>query len=158
VSRTTRILTMLLGIIAKPHKRDKFEVTPESVAYLAGIPHEMGITFICSDISEFGSWLCIVHCSLCYHYLSCPFLFLDKNNFKFAFCCVLLLLLILSQQHISLNQGLWDTHLTMIRPLNNIVLPYFIVSCMVVKLGLIQREIIDWRCLKTKCWGGNQRV
>ena len=36
VSRTTRILTMLLGIIAKPHKRDKFEVTPESVAYLAG--------------------------------------------------------------------------------------------------------------------------
>lgn len=37
VSRTTRILTMLLGIVAKPHKRDKFEVTPESVAYLAGI-------------------------------------------------------------------------------------------------------------------------
>ena len=28
---------MLLGIVAKPHKRDKFEVTPESVAYLAGI-------------------------------------------------------------------------------------------------------------------------
>ncbi|XP_069683037.1 neurofibromin isoform X4 [Periplaneta americana] len=37
VSRTTRILTMLLGIIAKPHKRDKFEVTPESVAYLAAL-------------------------------------------------------------------------------------------------------------------------
>ncbi|XP_023718196.1 neurofibromin isoform X5 [Cryptotermes secundus] len=37
VSRTTRILTMLLGIIAKPHKRDKFEVTPDSVAYLAAL-------------------------------------------------------------------------------------------------------------------------
>ncbi|PSN31934.1 Neurofibromin [Blattella germanica] len=37
VSRTTRIYTMLLGIIAKPHKRDKFEVTPESVAYLAAL-------------------------------------------------------------------------------------------------------------------------
>ncbi|XP_022248395.1 neurofibromin-like, partial [Limulus polyphemus] len=37
VSRTTRILNMLLGIIAKPHKRDKFEVTPESVAYLAAL-------------------------------------------------------------------------------------------------------------------------
>lgn len=36
VSRTTRVLTMLLGIVAKPHKRDKFEVMPESVAYLAG--------------------------------------------------------------------------------------------------------------------------
>lgn len=36
VSRTARILTSLLAIIAKPHKRDKFEVTPESVAYLAG--------------------------------------------------------------------------------------------------------------------------
>ncbi|XP_046387119.1 neurofibromin isoform X3 [Ischnura elegans] len=37
VSRTTRVLTMLLGIIARPHKRDKFEVTPESVAYLAAL-------------------------------------------------------------------------------------------------------------------------
>ncbi|KAJ9589315.1 hypothetical protein L9F63_017474, partial [Diploptera punctata] len=37
VSRTTRILAMLLGIVAKPHKRDKFEVTPESVAYLAAL-------------------------------------------------------------------------------------------------------------------------
>ncbi|PNF21159.1 hypothetical protein B7P43_G05091 [Cryptotermes secundus] len=37
VSRTTRIVSMLLGIIAKPHKRDKFEVTPESVAYLAAL-------------------------------------------------------------------------------------------------------------------------
>ena len=36
VTRTTRVLTMLLGIVAKPHRRDKFEVTPESVAYLAG--------------------------------------------------------------------------------------------------------------------------
>jgi neurofibromin 1 len=36
VSRTTRILTMLLGIVAKPTKRDKFEVSSESVAYLAG--------------------------------------------------------------------------------------------------------------------------
>lgn len=37
VSRTSRILTSLLAIVAKPHKRDKFEVTPESVAYLAGM-------------------------------------------------------------------------------------------------------------------------
>lgn len=36
VSRTTRVLTSLLGIVAKPYKRDKFEVTPESVAYLSG--------------------------------------------------------------------------------------------------------------------------
>ncbi|XP_077535309.1 neurofibromin 1 isoform X3 [Haemaphysalis longicornis] len=37
VSRTGRVLSMLLGIVAKPHKRDKFEVTPESVAYLAAL-------------------------------------------------------------------------------------------------------------------------
>lgn len=36
VSRTTRILTSLLGIVAKPQKKDKFEVTQENVAYLAG--------------------------------------------------------------------------------------------------------------------------
>jgi neurofibromin 1 len=36
VSRTSRILAMLLGIVAKPTKRDKFEVSSESVAYLAG--------------------------------------------------------------------------------------------------------------------------
>lgn len=36
VTRTARVLTMLLAIVAKPHRRDKFEVTPESVAYLAG--------------------------------------------------------------------------------------------------------------------------
>ncbi|KAJ8986296.1 hypothetical protein NQ317_010008 [Molorchus minor] len=34
VSRTIRIMTMLLTIVAKPQKRDKFEVTPESIAYL----------------------------------------------------------------------------------------------------------------------------
>jgi len=28
---------MLLAIIAKPSKRDKFEVTPESVPYLTGM-------------------------------------------------------------------------------------------------------------------------
>ena len=39
VSRTTRILTMLLGIVAKPTKKDKFEVSKESVAYLAGMFH-----------------------------------------------------------------------------------------------------------------------
>ncbi|RZF46610.1 hypothetical protein LSTR_LSTR002942 [Laodelphax striatellus] len=37
VGRTQRVLTSLLGIIAKPTKRDKFEVTPESVAYLAAL-------------------------------------------------------------------------------------------------------------------------
>lgn len=36
VSRTSRVLTMLLGIIAKPNRRDKFEVTSDSVAYLTG--------------------------------------------------------------------------------------------------------------------------
>ncbi|XP_071038330.1 neurofibromin isoform X2 [Parasteatoda tepidariorum] len=37
VSRTTRVLNTILGIVAKPHKRDKFQVTPESVAYLAAL-------------------------------------------------------------------------------------------------------------------------
>ncbi|XP_044590361.1 neurofibromin-like, partial [Cotesia glomerata] len=37
VSRTSRVLTMLLAIVAKPFRRDKFEVTPESVAYLAAL-------------------------------------------------------------------------------------------------------------------------
>lgn len=37
VSRTGRILTMLLGIVAKPTKKDKFEVTKESVAYLSAL-------------------------------------------------------------------------------------------------------------------------
>ena len=39
VSRTTRVFTMLLGIIAKPSRRDKFEVTHDSVAYLTGNYH-----------------------------------------------------------------------------------------------------------------------
>ena len=37
VSRTTRVLNTLLTIVAKPHKRDKFEVTAESVAYLCAL-------------------------------------------------------------------------------------------------------------------------
>lgn len=37
VTRTVRVLTMLLAIIAKPSKRDKFEVTPESVPYLTAL-------------------------------------------------------------------------------------------------------------------------
>jgi len=37
VTRTTRILSMLLSIIAKPLRRDKFEVTPNNVAYLAAL-------------------------------------------------------------------------------------------------------------------------
>ncbi|RWS29482.1 neurofibromin-like protein, partial [Leptotrombidium deliense] len=37
VSRTTRILNTLLNIVAKPLKRDKFEVTPDNVAYLAAL-------------------------------------------------------------------------------------------------------------------------
>ncbi|XP_054010836.1 neurofibromin isoform X2 [Hylaeus anthracinus] len=37
VTRTARVLTMLLGITAKPSRRDKFEVTPESVAYLSAL-------------------------------------------------------------------------------------------------------------------------
>lgn len=36
VTRTSRVLTMLLTIVAKRYRRDKFEVTQESVAYLAG--------------------------------------------------------------------------------------------------------------------------
>eukprot|EP00096_Caligus_rogercresseyi_P010749 TRINITY_DN4009_c0_g1_i1.p1 TRINITY_DN4009_c0_g1~~TRINITY_DN4009_c0_g1_i1.p1 ORF type:complete len:1057 (-),score=353.76 TRINITY_DN4009_c0_g1_i1:103-2820(-) len=37
VSRTTRILMALLDIVAKPRRRDKFEVTTENVAYLAAL-------------------------------------------------------------------------------------------------------------------------
>lgn len=37
VSRTTRVLSLLLGIVAKPNRRDKFEVTQDSVAYLTGM-------------------------------------------------------------------------------------------------------------------------
>lgn len=37
VSRTARILNMLLGIVAKPHKRDKFEVTVDSAPYLSAL-------------------------------------------------------------------------------------------------------------------------
>ncbi|CAG0923770.1 unnamed protein product [Notodromas monacha] len=37
VGRTARVLTMLLAIVARPHQRDKFEVTEESVAYLAAL-------------------------------------------------------------------------------------------------------------------------
>lgn len=36
VSRTSRILLIILGIISRHTKKDKFEVTPESVAYLTG--------------------------------------------------------------------------------------------------------------------------
>lgn len=36
MSRTLRVLTMLLTIVAKPSKRDKFEVSYDSVAYLTG--------------------------------------------------------------------------------------------------------------------------
>lgn len=36
LSRTSRVLTMLLAVTAKPQKRDKFEVTNDSVAYLSG--------------------------------------------------------------------------------------------------------------------------
>ena len=54
VSRTTRILTMLLGIIAKPHKRDKFEVT------ILLIEHDMKLVAgICEKITvlNFGTEL-----------------------------------------------------------------------------------------------------
>ncbi|XP_012529974.1 neurofibromin [Monomorium pharaonis] len=37
ITRTVRVLTMLLAIVAKPSKRDKFEVTPESVPYLTSL-------------------------------------------------------------------------------------------------------------------------
>ena len=37
VSRTTRFLNTLLTIIAKPLKRDKFEVNPHNIAYLAAL-------------------------------------------------------------------------------------------------------------------------
>lgn len=36
VSRTIRVLIVLLGIVAKPNHRDKFEVSADSVAYLTG--------------------------------------------------------------------------------------------------------------------------
>ncbi|XP_063696355.1 neurofibromin isoform X3 [Culicoides brevitarsis] len=37
VSRTSRVLAMLLAIVAKPLRRDKFEVTADSVAYLTAL-------------------------------------------------------------------------------------------------------------------------
>ena len=37
VSRTTRILSMCLDIVAKTQQKDKFEVTPQNIAYLAGL-------------------------------------------------------------------------------------------------------------------------
>jgi neurofibromin 1 len=37
INRTVRVLTMLLTIVAKPNKRDRFEVTAESVPYLAAL-------------------------------------------------------------------------------------------------------------------------
>ncbi|XP_065570505.1 neurofibromin-like isoform X3 [Artemia franciscana] len=37
VSRTARVLQTLLGIVAKTYKRDKFEVSPETVPYLAAL-------------------------------------------------------------------------------------------------------------------------
>lgn len=37
VSRTARVMIMLLGIIARPNRRDKFEVTSDSVAYLTAL-------------------------------------------------------------------------------------------------------------------------
>lgn len=37
VSRTIRVLNMLLSITARPEKRDKYEVTRQSVAYLAAL-------------------------------------------------------------------------------------------------------------------------
>ena len=37
VTRTTRVLCMLLSIVAKPYKRDKFDVTPHNVAYLSAL-------------------------------------------------------------------------------------------------------------------------
>ncbi|XP_037071704.1 neurofibromin-like [Pollicipes pollicipes] len=37
VSRTSWILTLLLNIVAKPHGRDKFEVTQENIAYMTAL-------------------------------------------------------------------------------------------------------------------------
>lgn len=48
VSRTSRILTMLLGIVAKPMQHDKFEVSSESVAYLTGKSILLFIRKICN--------------------------------------------------------------------------------------------------------------
>lgn len=52
VSRTSRVLTVLLGIIAKPMQRDKFEVSSDSVAYLTGriINHIIEFNFCSSFI------------------------------------------------------------------------------------------------------------
>lgn len=36
VTRTIRVMTMLLAITAKPQRRDKFEVSPQNIAYLTG--------------------------------------------------------------------------------------------------------------------------
>ena len=77
VTRTARVLTMLLTIVAKSHRRDKFEVTPDSVAYLAGKFH------FC-----FSRKYRVLKTSL--------FLFnnLKKNDFPFYFCFCCLIFLI----------------------------------------------------------------
>lgn len=54
VSRAARVLNVLLGIVAKPHRRDKFEVTPASVAYLAGeAPENMYLFGSCDYVYEY---------------------------------------------------------------------------------------------------------
>lgn len=63
VSRTSRVLTMLLGIVAKPMQRDKFEVSTDSVAYLTGT-----LDFINNQISisvwKYFISKCIVYAAL----------------------------------------------------------------------------------------------
>lgn len=46
VSRTSRVLTMLLGIVARPGQPDKFEVSADSVAYLTGKSYINGLLFL----------------------------------------------------------------------------------------------------------------
>lgn len=62
-SRTSRILTMLLSIVAKPEQHDKFEVSSDSVAYLTG-----DVSFGCLDfrLQCFGlkqRFVCFLHLS-----------------------------------------------------------------------------------------------
>lgn len=56
VSRTSRVLTMLLGIVAKPGQHDKFEVSTDSVAYLTGKSNRYSFTF-----GHFSTDILIVH-------------------------------------------------------------------------------------------------
>lgn len=49
VDRTARVLSKLLGIVAKPSRRDKFQVHPDNVAYLTGKINYFTLFVFCNN-------------------------------------------------------------------------------------------------------------